>query len=555
MNKAKSQLILLADCICYIIALAAGTYLRFGADNAAGIFFYYSGGFYGLVLILSTISYIALYIYFHGKGEYKLGRDLIDQFEQVFRNHCLVFVALIVILFAFQAGELLSRRLIFYTFIISFCLDLVVREMIRHILQKRYENNVKTLTIAGRIVKVLKDDESLGIDDNVMHVFAIGCKGIPAEYGGFESFMHNLTGNRQDTNILYHVARIAEDDLRFEFHNAAVFDVHVPSIGAAGAVYFDLAALDKSIAYCRKNKVKNPVFFIMACRIGPFIAAYKRKIKAMGGTLLVNPDGHEWKRQKWNRFIRAYWKASERLMVKSADRLICDSKNIEKYIREEYKAFSPVTSYISYGAKPVEADDERSARVDEEFFNWIRYNRVVPGGYYLIVGRFVPENNFETMIREFMHSKTKRDLVVITTENDKLLGELEKKLRFSSDKRVKFTGTVYDTGLLTEIRKNAYGYIHGHSVGGTNPSLLESLASTNVNLLFDVGFNSEVGGDAALYWKLDAGSLSKLIEKTDALSDDERAQMGEKAKQRIRDNYLWEKIVKDYESVFKGGAV
>ena len=104
----------------------------------------------------------------------------------------------------------------------------------------------------------------------------------------------------------------------------------------------------------------------------------------------------------------------------------------------------------------------------------------------MIVGRFVPENNYETMIKEFMKSKTNKDFAIITNDNPSLLEDLENKLNFKKDGRIKFVGTVYDQELLKKIREGAYGYFHGHEVGGTNPSLLEALASTKLNLLLDV---------------------------------------------------------------------
>ena len=535
-----------------MIALAAGLLLRFGAKEAAVIFFGYSKGFYGMVLVLSALSYLAVFFYKSSGDGYKLGSDPVEQFELVLRNHVIVFVSLIVILFMIQAGELLSRRLVAYTFVISFILDLFVRESIRHILQKAFENSAETLTIADRIVKVLKkEDEAYG--DDVKHVFAVGCKGIPAEYGGFESFMHALTGNRKDKKIVYHVARLARDELRFKFHGAVVYDVHVPSIGAAKAVYYDLAALDRAISWCRKNKIKEPVFFVMACRIGPFIGFYKRRIKALGGKLYVNPDGHEWKRKKWNAFIRRYWKVSEKGMVRAADAMICDSKNIEKYIKEKYSGYTPATCYIAYGVWTASRYKKEDPELKEEYENWLSYNRTVRGNYYLIVGRFVPENNFETMIREFMASDSKKDLIIITTENERFKDRLERELGLKKDRRVKFAGTVYNKGLLFMIRENAFAYLHGHSVGGTNPSLLESLSATKLNLLLDVGFNREVAEDAGLYWELSAGSLKGLIEKSEKLSDKEIEEYGKKAFARIEEDYRLDKIVGAYERVFREG--
>lgn len=119
------------------------------------------------------------------------------------------------------------------------------------------------------------------------------------------------------------------------------------------------------------------------------------------------------------------------------------------------------------------------------------------------------------MIREFMKSGSKKDFALITNVDDGFLNELEKRTGFRNDKRIKFVGTVYDAELLMKIREQAYGYFHGHEVGGTNPSLLEALGATKLNLLYDIGFNREVAEDAALYWSLDEGNLAELIDATD----------------------------------------
>ena len=170
--------------------------------------------------------------------------------------------------------------------------------------------------------------------------------------------------------------------------------------------------------------------------------------------------------------------------------------------------------------------------------------------YYLVVGRFVPENNYETMIKEFMKSHSKRDFAIITNVNDKFLEELENKLHFKSDSRIKFVGTVYDQELLMKIRENAYAYFHGHEVGGTNPSLLEALGSTDLNLLLDVGFNREVAEDAAVYWTKQSGYLAKMIDKADALDYTQIVEYGRKAKKRVNEAYSWELICDKYIKVF-----
>ena len=377
-------------------------------------------------------------------------------------------------------------------------------------------------------------------------IFIIGSKGIPANYGGFETFVENLTKKKMDKNIKYHVSCLSDNEDEFEHNGARCFNVNVPNIGAAKAVYYDILALKKSIDYIKKNNIKNPIVYILACRIGPFIHKYKKQIQKLGGTLLVNPDGHEWKRAKWNFIIKKYWKISENLMVKNADLLVCDSKNIEKYIKEDYKKYNPKTVFIAYGA---DIKKSQLSDTDKKFLDWYREKEVSKSEYYLVVGRFVPENNYETMIVEFMKSHSKKDFVLITNiKGNKFYDELKRKTKFDKDPRVKFVGTVYDQELLKKIRENAYGYFHGHEVGGTNPSLIEALATTNLNILLNVGFNKEVAMDGAIYFTKEPGNLANLIDNE--LTEDEIINLGKKAKERIKNEYSWDKIVKEYENLF-----
>lgn len=403
------------------------------------------------------------------------------------------------------------------------------------------------------------------------HVFIIGAKGF-GNYGGYETFIDRLTQMHQDnTNIKYHVACKAngtglmdETKLpsfqvkelgrnRFEYHNADCIKIHVPEyLRSAQALYYDVTALNLAIRYCRAHNIPEPIIYILACRIGPWIHHFAKQIHRLNGKLYVNPDGHEWMRSKWSRPVRMYWKLSESLMVKYADLLICDSLNIEKYIQREYASFHPKTTYISYGAdmKPSALADD-----DPRFTEWLEKHDLKPGQYYLIVGRFVPENNFETMIREFMKSHTKRNLAIVTTQNDEFLNELNHRLHWKNDSRIRFEGTVYQPELLKKIRENAYGYIHGHSVGGTNPSLLEALGSTKLNFLYSVGFNKEVGRDAAVYWTKESGSLASLIDRADRISEEKRVEYGVKARKRVQGAYSWQFIADEYERLFTGASV
>ena len=155
------------------------------------------------------------------------------------------------------------------------------------------------------------------------------------------------------------------------------------------------------------------------------------------------------------------------------------------------------------------------------------------------------------MIREFMASNLQKDLVIITNvEKNAFYDSLKEKTGFDKDPRIKFVGTVYDAELLKLIRENAYGYLHGHSVGGTNPSLLEALGSTRLNLLYDVGFNREVGENGALYWSKEKNNLKDLLEASVKYDEDTIDAYDRKSSQRVIDDYSWKKIVNEYENAF-----
>lgn len=403
---------------------------------------------------------------------------------------------------------------------------------------------------------------------DIQHVYLVGAKSLGA-YGGYETFIYKLTEYHQyNKKIKYHVACKANgdgymdesklegaaliNDHEFEFHNAHCFKIDVPQIGPAQAIYYDVAALKMCCEHIRKNHIQHPIVYIMACRIGPFARHFYKEIHQLGGQVYLNPDGHEWMRAKWSAPIRKYWKISEQMMVKYCDLTICDSVNIEKYIHACYdgkgiKGRNPKTTFIAYGA---DLTLSKLSDDDEKLVSWYKEKGLTKKNYYLVVGRFVPENSFEVMIREFMKSHSKKDFALITNVNDKFLNELEEKLHFKRDKRIKFVGTVYDQELLKKIRENAFAYFHGHTVGGTNPSLIEALGSTDLNLLVDVGFNREVAEDCALYWSRDDGSLAKLIDSSDKLNENQIAEMGRKAKARVAAEYTWNKICGQYEEVF-----
>ncbi|WP_226528032.1 beta 1-4 rhamnosyltransferase Cps2T [Metabacillus niabensis] len=383
------------------------------------------------------------------------------------------------------------------------------------------------------------------------NIFIIGSKGIPSQYGGFETFVEKLTEYKENQNIKYHISCLSEkSNEEYEHNGARCFNVKTPNVGPAKAVIYDLMSMKRVYDYIKDNKLQNSTVYILACRVGPFMKYYKKRFEQMHVPVYVNPDGHEWKRAKWNFLIRKYWKFSERLMIKNTDAAICDSVEIERYINEEYTLYNPKTTFIAYGATINKPDN----LCENKYHQWLTKWNLKGNDYYLIVGRFVAENNYELIIKEFMKSKTKKSLIIVTNvERNKFYNELRKRTRFDSDRRIKFVGTIYEQDLLYQVRKNAFGYFHGHEVGGTNPSLLEAMATTSLNILLDVKFNKEVGKDTALYFNKTIGDLEKIIGLADLLSDVEVENMGKKAKQRIHDAYSWRLIVNQYENLFTNG--
>ena len=378
------------------------------------------------------------------------------------------------------------------------------------------------------------------------HVFIVGSKGIPARYGGFETFIENLTARKQSADIRYHVSCMDNDEKHFEYNGADCFNVRVPLPGAPGRIFHVSLVLDQVAQWCKANPGERVVVCILGCRIGPLLVPHARRLHRLGVRIFCNPDGLEWKRDKWNAAAKKFLRFCEACLVENSDLAICDSKNIEAYIRQTYGSKVKDTTFIAYGA-----DVKRSDCPDETVERWYSQFGIRAKEYYLIVGRFVPENNYETMIREFMASDTRRDLVIITNvEHNKFYEHLAQTTGFANDRRIKFVGTVYDPELIKKIRENAWGYLHGHEVGGTNPSLLEALASTAVNLLLGVGFNREVAEESALYWDKTPGSLSGLIHRADELTDEEIRKLDAHSTRRVVDAYNWESICAAYEAVF-----
>lgn len=372
----------------------------------------------------------------------------------------------------------------------------------------------------------------------MQHVFIIGSRGLPAQYGGFETFVDQLVSHQVSSDIQYHVACLSNDQAyhHFDYKGVDCYSIRAPKLGPARVIAYDMMAINYALKVVKKQGIEQPIFYVLGNTIGAFVAPFARKIHKIGGQFYINPDGLEWKRAKWAKPIQAYLKYSERVMTQHADLVISDNPGIESYIQEVYPWSK--TTYIAYGTdlSPTSLASQDS-KVRELYQKWQTQEK----NYYLILGRFVPENNYETAIREFMGSSTKRDLVIICNhEGNPYFEELRSRTGFDQDPRVKFVGTVYDQDLLKYIRKEAFAYIHGHEVGGTNSGLLEALAQTDLNLVLGVSFNQTVAKDTVQYWTKETGNLAHLINQVDSLED--VSEWGQLAKVNMKQNFTWKKL-------------
>ncbi|HFI0214488.1 TPA: beta 1-4 rhamnosyltransferase Cps2T [Streptococcus suis] len=378
------------------------------------------------------------------------------------------------------------------------------------------------------------------------HIFIIGSRGLPAQYGGFETFVEQLVSNQVSPHIRYHVACLSDSShhQHSEYKGADCFTINPPKLGPARVIAYDMMTISYALDLVKAQQMERPIFYILGNTIGGFIAPFAKKIHSVGGTLFVNPDGLEWKRTKWSKPVQTYLKYAEKLMAKHADLLIADNEGIEDYIQTAYPGIQ--TRFIAYGTDLTPTDYQSDSPAVLDFFG--QWN-LTEKDYYLIIGRFVPENNYMTAIKEFMASSTKRDLVIVANHaGSAYFQKLEEETDFSRDKRIKFVGTVYDSNLLKYLRNQCRAYIHGHEVGGTNPSLLEALAQTNENLVLGVDFNQKVALNGARYWTKEQGNLSRLLDRIDG--QEEAVDLGQIAKEHMRNAYTWEKIVRDYEELF-----
>ena len=374
----------------------------------------------------------------------------------------------------------------------------------------------------------------------------IGSRGIPNRYGGFEKFAETIStelakkGNKVYVSCEYTEQRYS----KYKGVSLFYFPIKPPEINLFRMLY-EILYDGYSLLWASKNA--DYVFML------GYSAAFLFFIpKLFGKQLFVNPDGMEWKRTKFNSVIRFLLKLCERMAVFWADGLIVDSREIKKYLDSKYNINS---IYIAYGASEIQ-----KVGWDLEKLPECLKNVSINPSYYLVVARLEPENNIETIVEGYLKSKTEKPILIVGNFADH---RYERKIVYnifnlvflfknninnaSKDKKIIFTGGIYDLELLNMLRQNCTAYIHGHSVGGTNPSLLEAMISKNSIIAHDNMFNREVCDEFAVYFE-NSDELKGSFDSEDLhQSNHLKFKLG--AFKRVKKLYSWDKIVNRYHAL------
>ncbi|MBE7188689.1 DUF1972 domain-containing protein, partial [Jatrophihabitans endophyticus] len=379
-----------------------------------------------------------------------------------------------------------------------------------------------------------------------MRIALVGTRGVPARYGGFETCVEEV-GRRlvKAGHEVVVYCRTHEDDLPPAPADSIESDAAaLATMSAAGSTISEyegmqlvhLGAVSKkaletlshtalSVAHIRKNPVDVAVVFNSAN--SPFVPLLRRA----GIPVATHVDGLEWKRSKWQGAGSRYYRVAEAMAVRWSDALIADAQGIADYYRQEFDAD---TELIAYGA-PILADEKHEL---------IGQVGVEPGRFHLVVARFEPENHVDMIVDGYRRSSAELPLVVVGSAP--YSDEYTARVHELGDDRVIFTGGVWDQELLDQLYANCATYLHGHSVGGTNPSLLRAIGAGAATLAYNVNFNREVLQDTGRYFD-DAQDVAALIEDAER-HPLETAERGADAR-RIAYRYDWDDVAARYEAL------
>lgn len=357
-----------------------------------------------------------------------------------------------------------------------------------------------------------------------MRIAILGTRGIPNNYGGFEEFAEKISehwvyeGN--DVLVYCETDGVNYEDVLPSGVKRIFIKVYKKSLGGAYLFLYDYQSTKDAIR--RNCDIIYHAGYQSSALGNCFL---RRKLK---DRLVYNMDGLEWKRSKWSKSIRFITKYFEKQAAKSNALLVADNKGIQEHLKLTYNVSSEL---ISYGAD----------KVVKPLPKYLTGYGLKPKSYNILVARFEPENNFEAVIKA--HIKVKQYLIIVANKSTSHYSELSPLI--NSSEYVTFLGPIYEKEVLNALRAYSRFYFHGHTVGGTNPSLLEAMACGCSILAHDNPFNRDVLKGNGYYWK-DLESIVEMLLRPYALVFDT-----DKQQKYLESNYTWKQVALDHIKAFK----
>jgi glycosyltransferase involved in cell wall biosynthesis len=361
-----------------------------------------------------------------------------------------------------------------------------------------------------------------------MRIAMLGTRGVPAHYGGFETAIEEigqrLVGRGHDVTVY---CRNSADSSRREYLGMRL--VHLPSLRGKAVETLSHTALS---ALHLLSHPRHDVAIVFNAANAPFLPL----LRLRGTPAAVHVDGLEWQRAKWGPAGRRYYRQAESYAVRWADALIADAQGIADYYTDEFGA---ATELLTYGA-PIQASPG-SDRLGEL--------GVSPLGYHLVVARFEQENHVEELVAGYRHSRAELPLLVVGSAPYADAYTARVRQVAGSDPRIRMLGGMWDQDQLDQLYANCLTYLHGHSVGGTNPSLLRAMGAGADVIAFDVSFNREVLGEFGRYFSC-LGDIAPLLFASEVLPE-ECVERGRHFRTRAANRYDWLQVAAGYEQLCK----
>ena len=350
----------------------------------------------------------------------------------------------------------------------------------------------------------------------------IGTVGLPANYGGFETLTDYLTKYLANKyNITVYCSSKSYDDKLKTYNNAQLKYIPLHANGVQSVLY-DIISIFNALKFADTLLVLG----VSGCVVLPFVKLVSKK------NIIVNIDGLDWKRAKWGKAASWFLKYSEKLAVKYADKVVSDNVVIQHYVKNTYNVKSEL---IAYGSDHCRKEELTQETIEEHpFLN-------MP--YAFKVCRIEPENNVQIILEAFSNYPD-LNLVIVGNWNKSDFSE-KLRLQFVNFGNIYMLDPIYEQVKLNQLRSNCRVYIHGHSAGGTNPSLVEAMYLKLPIITYDVNFNKETTANKALYFN----TPDQLVHILKNVNKESLLALGDDMKRLAEKEYLWEGIAHKYESL------